>query len=82
MLQVRDIRSFKPSPHSDVWPAKRLAVPLDNFTQQMALSMTDVWLCIPYSGKLSREKTFAVLWLFAKVSLRNLGVWHPLARQK
>ena len=29
----------------------------------------------------SREKTFAkfdVLWLFTKVSLQNLGAWHPL----
>ena len=50
---------------------------------------------ILYSGKLSREKTFAnfeVLWLFAKVftfskfggvasfgGTSPLGVWHPLA---
>ena len=34
---------------------------------------------IPYSGKLSREKTFinfTVWWLFTKVFLWNLGVWH------
>ena len=35
---------------------------------------------VPYSGKLSREKFFAnfkVLWLFAKVSPQNLGLWYP-----
>ena len=33
---------------------------------------------ILYSGKILREKTFEVLWPFAKVSRWNLGVWHPL----
>ena len=28
---------------------------------------------IPYSGKISREKTLAVLWLFAKVFSTKLG---------
>ena len=40
---------------------------------------------IPYSGKLSREKTFAnfaVLWLLPKFSLRNLRAWFLLARHK
>jgi len=38
-----------------------------------------------YSGKLLREKTFAnfaVLWLFVKVSPRNLEVGCPLAWEK
>ena len=38
-----------------------------------------------YSGKLSREKTFAnfaVLWLYAKVFSVKFGVWYPLALQK
>ena len=41
-------------------------------------------LRVPYSGKLSREKTFAnftVLWQFAKVFSAKFGAWHPLARQ-
>ena len=40
---------------------------------------------IPYSGKLSREKTFAnftVCGNLRKFSLQNLGAWRPLARQK
>ena len=40
---------------------------------------------IPYSGKLSREITFAnftVLWLYAKVFSVKFGVWRPLALQK
>ena len=40
---------------------------------------------LPYSGKLSREKTFvnfAVLWLYAKVFSAKFGMWCPLARQK
>ena len=40
---------------------------------------------LPYSGKLSREKTFmnfAVLWLYTKVFSAKFGAWHPLARQK
>ena len=40
---------------------------------------------IPYSEKLSREKTFAnfaVLWLYAKVFSAKFGAWRPLARQK
>ena len=39
----------------------------------------------PYSGKLSREKTFtnfAVLWLYAKVFSVKFGAWRPLAWQK
>ena len=43
------------------------------------------WFAIPYSGKLSREKTFTnfvVLWLFAKVFSMKFWVWHPLARRK
>jgi len=42
-------------------------------------------LVVPYSGKLSREKTFAnfaVLWLYAKVFSTKFGAWHPLAWQK
>ena len=39
-------------------------------------------LHVPYSGKLSREKTFAVLWLYAKVFSVKFGVWRPLALQK
>ena len=38
-----------------------------------------------YSGKLSREKTFAnfvVLWLLAKVFSVKFGAWHSLARHK
>ena len=39
-------------------------------------------LCILlYSGKLSREKTFAnfkILWLYAKDFFAKFGVWHPL----
>ena len=37
---------------------------------------------LPYSGKLSREKTFAVLWLFVKVFSAKFGAWRPLAWQK
>ena len=40
---------------------------------------------IPYSGKLSREKTFAnfvVLWLYAKLFSAKFGAWRPLALQK
>ena len=40
---------------------------------------------IPYSGKLSREKTFvnfSVLWLFAKVFSVKFGPWHSLAQHK
>ena len=40
---------------------------------------------IPYSGTLSREKTFAnfaVLWLFAKVFSVKFGAWRPFAGQK
>ena len=40
---------------------------------------------ILYSGKLSREITFAnftVLWLYAKVFSAKFGVWCPLALQK
>ena len=40
---------------------------------------------ILYSGKLSKEKTFAyfaVLWLFAKVFSVKFGAWHSLARHK
>ena len=40
---------------------------------------------IPYSGKLSREKTFVnfvVLWLYAKVFSVKFEAWHPLALQK
>ena len=39
----------------------------------------------PYSGKLSREKTFAnfvVLWLYAKLLSAKFGVWRPLVWQK
>ena len=39
----------------------------------------------PYSGKLSRKKTFAnfaVLWLFAKVFSVKFGTWHWLVQQK
>ena len=39
-------------------------------------------LHVLYSGKLSREKTFAVLWLYAKVFSAKFGVWRPLALQK
>ena len=48
----------------------------------------DLWVSpyiLPYSGKLSREKTFAnfaVLWLYAKVFSMKFGAWRPLARQK
>ena len=38
-----------------------------------------------YSGKLSREKTFAnfvVLWLYLKVFSAKFGAWCPLALQK
>ena len=41
--------------------------------------------CVPYSGKLLREKTFVnftVLWLYAKVFSARFGAWHPLALQK
>ena len=40
---------------------------------------------LPYSGKLSGEKTFmnfAVLWLYTKVFSAKFGAWHPLAQQK
>ena len=40
---------------------------------------------LPYSGKLSREKTFTnftVLWLYAKVFSVKFGAWRPLAWQK
>ena len=37
---------------------------------------------VPYSRKLSREKTFVVLWLFANVVSTKFGAYHPLARQK
>jgi len=40
---------------------------------------------IPYSGKLSREKTFAnfvVLWLFMKVFSAKFGCVAPLVLQK
>ena len=40
---------------------------------------------VPYSGKLSREKTFAnfvVLWLYANVFSTKFGAWCPLVRQK
>ena len=40
---------------------------------------------VPYSGKLSREKTFvnfAVLWLYAKVFSAKFGAWCPLGLQK
>ena len=39
---------------------------------------------VPYSGNLSREKTFTnftVLWLFAKVFSAKFGARHPLAQQ-
>ena len=42
-------------------------------------------LVVPYSGKLSKEKTFAnfaVLWLYAKVFFVKFGAWRPLAWQK
>ena len=42
-------------------------------------------LKLPYSRKLSREKTFAlftVLWLYAKVFSTKFWAWHPLVRQK
>ena len=32
-----------------------------------------VWAYVPYSGKVSREKTFTVLWLFAKVFSTKFG---------
>ena len=38
---------------------------------------------IPFSGKLSREKTsmnLKVLWLFTNLWFINLGVWHPCGR--
>ena len=41
--------------------------------------------CVPYSGKLLREKTFVnftVLWLYTKVFSARFGAWHPLALQK
>ena len=40
---------------------------------------------VPYSGKLSREKTFTnftVLWLYAKVFSAKFGAWHLLAWEK
>ena len=40
---------------------------------------------VPYSGKLSREKTFVnfvVLWLYVNVFSTKFGAWCPLARQK
>ena len=40
---------------------------------------------LPYSRKLSREKTFAnftVLWLYTKVFTAKFGAWHRLAQQK
>ena len=40
---------------------------------------------VPYSGKLSREKTFAnfmVLWLYTKVFSVKFGAWCPLVLQK
>ena len=42
------------------------------------LPLTD----IPYSGKLSREKTFMFWWLFAKVFSMKFGGMAPLALQK
>ena len=35
-----------------------------------------------YSGKLSREKTFTVLWLFSKVFSVKFGAWRLLPQQK
>ena len=43
------------------------------------------YMYVPYSGKLSKEKTFAnfaVLWLYAKVFFVKFGSWHPFVRQK
>ena len=43
------------------------------------------YMYIPYSGKLSKEKTFAnfaVLWLYTKVFFVKFGSWHPFVRQK
>ena len=41
-----------------------------------------VLLCIEtFEGENFREN-FVVLWLYIKVSLRNLGMWRPLAQQK
>ena len=37
---------------------------------------------ILYSGKLLREKTFANLWLYAKVFSAKFGVWCPFTLQK
>ena len=38
--------------------------------------------CVPYSGKLLREKTFVnftLLWLYVKVFSAKFGAWRPLA---
>ena len=54
----------------------------DQFTNHAILKPNYKYLIIPYSRKLSREKTFAnfeILWLFASFSPQNLGAWHLLA---
>ena len=57
-------------------------------------NLSSIWDChkwfpsiygVPYSGKLSREKTFTnftVLWLYAKVFSAKFGAWRPLVLQK
>ena len=60
-----------------------LLVPYAISTQSLEYSL--VYYHVPYSGKLSKKKTFAnfvVLWLYAKVFSAKFGAWHLLARQK
>ena len=51
--------------------------------QRSIISNLGIIQLVPYSGKLSREKTFAnfaALWLYAKVFSTKFGVWHPLVQ--
>ena len=58
-----------------------VSLPYDHRVRTHPLNV--VMLQLLYSGKLSREKTFAnfvVLWLYTKIT--KFGAWHPLAWEK
>ena len=61
------------------------SLPSDFCTSHIMWTIHVYLVLVPYSSKLSREKTFvnfAVLWLYVKVFSTKFGAWCPLGLQK
>ena len=68
-----------------VWRTSTRQLTGRNYHRNQECAVCSCIQCLPYSGKLSREKTFVnfvVLWLYAKVFSTKFGTWRPLALQK